>query len=239
MRNGNDRKNGYGLSRRQEQAASRRFGRHVSREKALAAALATTLCCALPMLLGLRLWERIPLLVETGLVGPSGKDDSMPRALLVFGVPGLGCVMNAIVHAQLWLHQRAQKVPPAAVRLLGRWSMAPITLLLASFWICRAAGEETGAGFFSVCVLGLLLLLLGGHFFDCPRDAKLAFRLPRLHLSELRWREVHRIASLCWMLAGLLIPALFFLRGSLPLWSALPVLILLLSPVAAAFLIQE
>ena len=238
MERGNG-KNARGLTRRQEQAASRRLGHHVSREKALVSALATTLCCALPMLLGLRLWQAIPAVVETGLVGPSGQDDSMPRAVLVFGVPGLGCVLNGIVHGQLWLHQRLERIPPTPVRLLGRWSLPPITLLLSSFWISRAAGGTLDASGVTVCLLGLLLFLLGGHFFDCPRDAKLAFRLPRLRLSETRWRAVHRIAGLSWMLAGLLLPSLLFSLGTLPLWSALPVLLLLLSPLAAAPLIRE
>ncbi len=232
-------KTAQNMTRSQEQAASRRFGQHVSREKALVSALVTTLFCALPMLLGLRLWERIPAIVETGLVGPSGQDDSMPRAVLVFGVPGLGCVLNAIVHGQLWLHQRAERVPPAAVRLLGRWSLAPITLLLASYWMLRAAGQRMEPGFGAVCVLGLLLLLLGGHFFDCSRDAKLAFRIGRLQLSQRRWKLVHRIAGLCWMLAGLLLAGLQLSLGTLPLWSVLPVLLLLLSPLPAAWLVKE
>lgn len=232
-------KKSYGLTRGQEKEASRRFGHHVSREKALLSALATTLCCALPMLLGLRLWNAIPPIVETGLVGPSGQDDSMPRAVLVFGVPGLGCVLNGIVHGQLWLHQRALKVPPTPVRLLGRWSIAPISLLLSSHWMRSAAGQGRDTGFLLACVLGLLLLILGGYFFDCPRDAKLAFRIRRLQYSESRRKTVHRIAGVSWMLAGLLIPGLLFVLGGLPVWSAVLLLLLLLSPVAAAFLLKE
>jgi hypothetical protein len=46
------------------------------------------------MLLGLRLWELIPPVVQTGLVSAEGLDDSMPRAVLVFGVPGLFCLLQ-------------------------------------------------------------------------------------------------------------------------------------------------
>ena len=226
------------MTRGQERAASRRLGLHVSPEKALAALTATAACCLLPMLLGLRLWEKIPPVVETGLVGPSGQDDSMPRALLVFGVPGLGFVLNAIVHSQLWLHQKAERIPPTPVRLLGRWALAPITLLLSSFWMLGAAGEPRGAGWFLPCALGLLLLVLGGRLFDCPRDARIAFRFERLRLSERRWQLVHRIGGLCWMLAGLLIPGLLFSLGRLPLWSAVPILLLLACPLAAARLVK-
>ena len=231
-------KTSQGMSRRQEQEPSRRFGHHVSPEKALAAAIATTICCALPMLLGLRLWDRIPPIVETGLVGPGGQDDSMPRAVLVYGVPGLGVVLNAIVHAQLWLHQRLEKIPPTPIRLLGRWSIPPVFLLLSAYWIRSAAGEKTAAAFLAVCVLGLILLLLGGHCFDCPQGTTVSVRIPKRRYSDSGWRLLQRIAGCCWMAAGLLLPALLFLFGSLPLWSAAPVGLLVLFPAAAAFLIK-
>lgn len=237
MSTGN-RKTAQGLTRQQERAASKRFGHHVSPEKALASALATTLCCLLPILLGLRLWSRIPPIVETGLVGPSGQDDSMPRAVLVFGVPGLGFLLNTIAHGQLWLHQRAEKLPPTPVRLVGRWSIAPISLLLSSFWMLGAAGQERTWGFYLPVLLGLLLLLLGGHFFDCPRNARIAFRFERVSLLERRWQTVHRIGGLSWMLAGLLIPGLLFSLGTVPVWSIAPILLLLLCPVAAAYLVK-
>lgn len=226
-----------GMTRKQEKEAARHFGHHVSGEKALCAVIVSTLCCALPMLLGLRLWERIPAIVETGLVGPSGTDDSMPRAVLVFGVPGLGCVLNLIEHAQLWLHQRREKIPPVPIRVLGRWSIAPISLLLSSLWILRAAGESMSAGFLLSCALGLLLMLLGGHLFDCPRDSALAFRLERIRYSQPRWRLTHRVAGLCWMGAGLLIPTALFLGWQSP-WLIVPAALLLLCPLAVGLTVR-
>lgn len=227
-----------GLTRSQEREASRRLGRHVSREKAFAAFASTTLCCVLPMLLGLRLWDRIPEIVETGLVGPSGQDDSMPRAVLVFGVPGLGLILNTIAHGQLWLHQRAEKLPPTAVRLVGRWSIAPISLLLSSYWMLGAAGEKRGGVVMLPCILGLLMLLVGGQMFDCPRGSRWGLRIRNLQYSESRWRSVHRMGGASWMLVGLIAMGLYFALGTLPLWSLLPVLLLLLTPVVLSFLVK-
>ena len=55
------------------------LGKHVSREKAAALFAATLLACAMPMILGVRDWARIPQMVTTGLVGINGEDDSLPR----------------------------------------------------------------------------------------------------------------------------------------------------------------
>ena len=217
-----------------EREASRYFGKYVTPAKALIILIFSLLTCAVPMLLGLRLWEQIPKVVETGLIGPGGADDSLPRAVLVFGIPGLMCVLNLICHGQLWLHQKAGKLPPTSIRLLGRWSIPVISVLLCSFWICHAAGEATDLIFFLPCILAVLLLLLGSHFFDCTREARIAFHFKRIEHWETSWRLTHRLAGVCWMLAGLQLLVFYFLFGNLPWYSFVLALLLLLSEFPAS-----
>ena len=70
------------------------FGKHISGEKQRALLIVTLIACALPVILGLRLWDQIPEIVETGLIGPGGKDDSLPRWALVFALlPGIAAVL--------------------------------------------------------------------------------------------------------------------------------------------------
>ncbi len=222
------------MTREQEREASRFFGKHVSGAKALTVCLASLLACALPMLLGLRLWAAIPPIVRTGLVSTEGVDDSMPRAVLVFGVPGLFCVLDLICHAQLWLHQKAEKLPPLPIRLLGRWTLPVLAVLLCPFWMLRAAEQTASLSFWLPCLLALLLLLFGTHVFDCPRGERFALRLPCIVYKEAAWRKTHRFAGICWMAAGLLILGLYFGTGRLPGLSAFPLLLLLLAPFPAA-----
>ena len=231
----NNRKKKYGMTREQERAASRLLGRHVSTAKALTLLIAALLCCASPMLLGLRLWEEIPPVVQTGLLGAEGLDDSMPRAVLVFGVPGLFCLLCTICHAQFWLHQRAETLPPTPVRLLGRWGLPVLSVLLCPLWMRSAAGRETGLRELAPCALALLLLLSGAHFFDCPRESKLAFHLRCIEYKAAAWRKTHRAAALSWMAAALLLLAVSFGAGRLGVLSAAATLLLLLLPLPAAF----
>ena len=138
----NNGKTAYGLTKDQQQIAARIFGKHVSDEKALVLVLASSFACLSPVLLGLRLWDAIPEIVETGLIGPGGQDDSLPRAVLVYGIPGLAFILNLICHAQLWIHQRAQKIPPVPVRVLGRFGIPLLSVPLSAFWMLKAAGES-------------------------------------------------------------------------------------------------
>lgn len=227
-------KSSYGLTREQEREATRYFGRHVTPAKALVSLCFALLTAASPMLLGLHLWAQIPEIVETGLTTVGGEDDSLPRAVLVFGLPGLMCVLTLICHGQLWLHQKTGRLPPAPIRITGRWSIPVISVLLCSFWHRRAAGLPTELSFFLPCLLALLLILLGAHFFDCPRDSQFAFRFPSILHWETPWRKTHRLAGVCWMLAGLQLLVFTFVLGTLPWYSFVLALFLLLSEFPAA-----
>ena len=222
------------MTREQERAASRFFGRHVSAGKAAAALVFSLLCCAAPMLLGLRLWQAIPPIVQTGLVSTEGTDDSLSRAVLVFGVPGLFCVLNLVCHAQLWLHQRAEKLPPTPVRMFGRWVLPSLSVLLCAFWMWRAAGETVSLRSFLPCALALLLIVSGAQLFDSKRGDRFGFPLKRIRYREDAWQKTHRAAALTWMAAGLLLLAVYFLTGRLALWTAIVTLLLLLTPLPAA-----
>ena len=224
----------YSLTKEQEREASRMFGRHVSSEKAAVLLCLTLITCASPMLLGLRLWDCIPVIVETGLSAADGSDDSIPRAVLVFGVPGLMCLLNLICHVQLWLHQKTERVPPVPIRFFGRWGIPAVSLLLCSFWIFKAGKAWEGLQSLLPCVFALFLLLLGSHFFDCSRDSRIAFHLKRIEHWETPWRKTHRFAGLCWMFAGLQLLFFYFGTGRLPWISFALLILLLLSEIPAA-----
>ncbi|MGN0981790.1 MAG: SdpI family protein [Candidatus Limivicinus sp.] len=217
------------MTREQEILASRHFGHHVSKEKAAVLFAAALLFCACPILIGLRLYGQIPEIVETGLIGVDGRDDSLPRWALVFAIPGLMCVFTIICHVQLILNQRLLRVPSTPIRILGRWTIPVISLFFCSWAISSGAGETLSRRFYLSCVLASLLTLLGSHLYDCGKDKKLALRLKFTEASDRAWKGTHRLVGLCWMLAGLLIPVSLMLAGKmlpLPLCAVLGLIVL-------------
>lgn len=193
--------------RQVQEEAARLFGKHVSRNKAYLLMVVTVVACALPMLLGLRYWDALPEIVPTGLILSSGEDDSLPRSIVVFGLPGLMCILDLICHGQLWYNQQRMTLPKAPVRLLGRWGFPFLSVIFCSGMILHAANQPFGLGFITPCVLGLALLYLGGHMWDCPKDAKLALRLPAASRGD-GWQKIHRFAGWTWLAAGLVVLAL-------------------------------
>ena len=232
--NKNNRKNAYGLTKDRERNAARIIGKHVSDEKALVLVLAASFACLSPILLGLRLWNAIPEIVETGLIGPGGKDDSVPRAVLVYGVPGLVFVLNLICHVQLWVHQKAQRVPPKPVLLLGRFGIPLLFMPLTALWILHAAGEPLQTVFILTIYVSLVLMLIGSNFYDCPPGAAFSIRLFKLQQKPAAWATVHRLAGICWLAAGLVQLILLFAFDPIPVGLRIVPLILLLLPFPVA-----
>lgn len=223
-------KKNKGMSRDVEIQAAKYFGKHVSEEKARVLMVVTLIACALPMILGVRMWNRIPEIVPTGLIGTNGEDDSLPRWAVVFLLPGLMCLLNAIAHWKLRSFQRKMELPPLIHRVVGRWGFPVISVLFCSGMVFEAMGEELPLLFATPCIVGLALLLLGGHMWDCPRKAKLALRFSFTECSDAAWKNVHRFAGWTWMIAGLLVIGAVMVTSTSTYATAVLVIVALAAP---------
>ena len=217
--------------RQAEMESARLFGKHVSKEKGYLLLGMTLAACALPMILGVRLWDDIPEIVPTGLIGTDGKDDSLPRAAVVFAIPGLMCILNLLAHVQLLVNQKRMTMPKPYVRLVGRWGFPIISVLFASGLILQSAGSDLTLPFLTPCVLGLALMMLGAHMWDCPQDARVSLRFSFASDNAAAWKTVHRFAGVLWLTAGLLVIAGAMVTGGSDEKTAVLILAALAVPV--------
>lgn len=218
------------LTREQEIAASKFFGRHTTQPKAVLLFICAVILAACPMLMGMRLYDRIPEIVETGLVSITGEDDSLPRWGLVYLLPGIFTIATTICHAQLWICQRLQKLPPAPVRLLGRWTVAIISAFFSSWAISRGADVQLSAMFYVYLAFACLLLVLGGHFYDCGKDAAIAIRSDFTALRDRNWIAMHNSVGLCCVAAGVIACVADMLFDTIPLAVSITVTLLVILP---------
>lgn len=219
-----------------ERMSAALLGRHVSAEKGRLLLAYTALACLAPAALGLRLWRDIPLIVETGLIGPNGQDDSLPRWGLVFLLPGIFLLLDLINHIQLRRFQRMETVPPRYTRLMGRWGFPLVELALCAWAIPRGAGQPELTGMLlPLWLAGFALMAAGGFLFDCPRGERFTLGwLPGMDDPAL-WRAVHRLAGLSFLTGGALLLYAAALAPSFPLVAAL-LLLSLGTPVLYAVL---
>ncbi len=190
--------------RQAEMEGARLFGKHVSRTKGRLLLAVTLVCCALPVILGLRLWPEIPDIVETGLIGMDGKDDSLPRWAVVYALPGLMCVLDLLAHYQLLVSQKRMTMPKPYVRLVGRWGFPIISVLFCGGMMLQSAGRAWDLPYVAPCVLGLLLLLLASHMWDCTPDSHVSLGFALAGRPGGDRDAVHHLTGGVWLAAGLL-----------------------------------
>lgn len=197
-------KNAAQIDRDIEIRGAKMFGKHVTEEKRKLLLGLTMLTCAAPMVAGLRLWNVIPEIYETGLVGANGEDDSLPRWAVAVAIPALMCLLNFLCHNQLRMSQKQMVLPKAYFRLVGRWGFPIISVLFAGGLIREAAGLQALAlTYLTPCVMGLGLMILGAHMYDCKEDSMLALNFSFLKSNPILRKETHRFAGYVWLLAGL------------------------------------
>lgn len=197
-------KNAAQIDRETEIQGAKMFGKHVSKEKGRLLLGMTLLACAAPVLSGLHFWDAIPEIYETGLIGANGEDDSLPRWAIVFAIPALMCLLNFLCHNQLRISQKQMVLPKAYFRLVGRWGFPIISVLFAGGLIREAAGEQALAlTYLTPCVLGLGLMILGAHMYDCKENSALALNFSFLGGNPILRKAVHRFAGITWLVSGL------------------------------------
>lgn len=197
-------KNAIQLDRETEIQGAKMFGKHVSKEKGRLLLIMTLLACAAPVLLGLRLWNQIPEIYETGLIGANGEDDSLPRWAIVYVIPGLLCLLNFLCHNQLRMSQIKMVIPKAHFRLVGRWGFPIISVLFAGGLIREAAGLQAMAmTYLSPCILGLCLMMLGAHMYECKEDALISLNFAYMQNNPILRKAVHQFAAWVWLVVGL------------------------------------
>lgn len=219
-----------GMSADMEKKAAALLGKQISEEKQRMLLVVSLVACALPMLLGARLWSSIPETVHTGLIGTDGTDDSIPRIMVAFGLPGLMCLLNLIAHFMLRFNQKHQTMPSRASRLVGRWGFPIISVVFCSGMILEATGAELSLPFATPCVLGIALMLLGSHVWDCKEDAKIALRTADTRANPILFKTVNRFAGWVWMLIGLGVIAGVMLTASSTIFTAVLIIVALAAP---------
>jgi hypothetical protein len=89
--------------------------------------------------------------------------------------------------------------------------------------------------FVAPCILGLGLMILGAHMWDCSRESKIALRFSFIQ-TDGEWRAVHRFAGMLWLVVGLLVIVSAMLTDTITFPTAVLVLLALIAPVTYGYL---
>lgn len=165
---------------------------------------ATAVACLLPILLGMRLYDSLPAIVPTNIIGQSGKDDSIPRTVVVFGIPVLMCLLDVLAHYQINTDPK-RVYGPAFIRGLCGWGFPALSVWAAAVFMLESAGQTVGMLFYTPLAIGLLLMLGGSLLVKARQGSPFALK-PSSGKGTEATRE-NRMAGLIWLGLGLVVLA--------------------------------
>ncbi len=170
----------------------------------------TSVVIALPILIGVILWDRLPARMPTHWNATGEVDGWSSKPFAVFGLPGILlalhwlCVLGTAAdpkkrnHSEKLLH-------------LVHWIIPALSVVLGAVTYLTALGQPVRIEVLLPLLTGLLFTIIGNYMPKCKQNYTIGIKIPWTLESEENWNRTHRFAGRLWFLGGLLIIATSFL----------------------------
>lgn len=170
----------------------------------------TSVVIALPILIGVILWDRLPARMPTHWNATGEVDGWSSKPFAVFGLPGILlalhwlCVLGTAAdpkkrnHSEKLLH-------------LVLWIIPALSVVLGTVTYLTALGQPVRIEVLLPLLTGLLFTIIGNYMPKCKQNYTIGIKIPWTLESEENWNRTHRFAGRLWFLGGLLIIATSFL----------------------------
>jgi uncharacterized membrane protein len=170
----------------------------------------TSVVIALPILIGVILWDRLPARMPTHWNATGEVDGWSSKPFAVFGLPGILlalhwlCVLGTAAdpkkrnHSEKLLH-------------LVLWIIPALSVVLGAVTYLTALGQPVRIEVLLPLLTGLLFTIIGNYMPKCKQNYTIGIKIPWTLESEENWNRTHRFAGRLWFLGGLLIIATSFL----------------------------
>jgi uncharacterized membrane protein len=170
----------------------------------------TSVVIALPILIGVILWDRLPARMPTHWNATGEVDGWSSKPFAVFGLPGILlalhwlCVLGTAAdpkkrnHSEKLLH-------------LVLWIIQALSVVLGAVTYLTALGQPVRIEVLLPLLTGLLFTIIGNYMPKCKQNYTIGIKIPWTLESEENWNRTHRFAGRLWFLGGLLIIATSFL----------------------------
>lgn len=173
----------------------------------------SVIVCALPLLLGVFLYNKIPDTVATHFNMNFKPDGYSPKWQAVFMIPSIMMLMNVFVWFMLEADPKKTAIN-GKIKSISRWIIPVISCLLQSAIILYAVDEKVNLVRYTPLLIGLLMIVIGNYMPKCKQNYTMGIRLPWTLASEENWSRTHRLAGKLFIIAGFIMTLFTFFNIS-------------------------
>lgn len=192
----------------------------------------TTIITALPILLGLALWSRLPETIATHFDVNGVADGWSSKAFAVFGLPAFLVAVHLLCAFGTMMDPKRKNIQDKMYKLV-LWSCPVISILTCGAVYLYALGMEVNMALIAELMVGVMFIVVGNYLPKCRQSYTMGIKLPWTLHDEANWDYTHRLAGKVWSVGGCAMILTSFLRNAYVLLAI--VLVMVLVPTVASY----
>lgn len=172
----------------------------------------TSILCILPVILSLKLYNRLPgeIAVHWNSLGEA--DRSVPKAFAAFGLPIFFLLINLYSKIRLFNDPKGEN-HSTVLRLISIWIIPFASLILMPVTLFMSLGADIPIVTITTLVAGILFIVLGNYLPKSHQNYVMGIKLPWTLDNADNWNRTNRLAGYLMIVGGMLILASGFFSG--------------------------
>lgn len=171
----------------------------------------TTILTCFPMLVGLLLWNRLPDTIATHFGTDNTPNGWSSKPFAVIGLPLLLTALHLFA-VTVTLHDPKRKNIGAKIFGLIFWIIPAVSMICCLATYAYALALPVDIGLLVNLLVGIVFILLGNYMSKNHQNYTVGIRLPWTLDSTENWNKTHRLASVLWIIAGIVFIANSFFQ---------------------------
>lgn len=165
----------------------------------------TSILTAMPALVGVLIWNRLPDRLATHFNFQGVADGWSSKAFAVFGLSGILLALHLVCAFSTGLGNETNKIPNKLYRII-LWIVPAASIYVSAIVYANGLGYNiTGSLFLLQMFIGLLFIVLGNYVPKARQNNMFGIRIPTTMKSAKNWHHTHRFAAYVMVIAGFLI----------------------------------
>ena len=195
----------------------------------------TTIITALPILLGLALWSRLPETIATHFDVNGVADGWSSKAFAVFGLPAFLAAVHLLCAFGTMMDPKRKNIQDKMYKLV-LWICPIVSILTCGAVYLYALGMEVNMALTAELMVGVMFIVVGNYLPKCRQSYTMGIKLPWTLHDEENWNATHRFGGWLWMAGGVVFLLLTFLNAVNTLWTLGLILLMVGLPTAYSYL---
>ena len=178
----------------------------------------TTFLTALPMLMGLVLWSRLPETIATHFGADGTPDGWSSKAFAVFGLPAFLAAVHLVCAFGTMADPKKKNIQDKMYRLV-LWICPVVSILVCTCVYLYALGMDVDMALIAEIMVGMMFLIVGNYLPKCRQSYTMGLKLPWTLSDEENWNATHRFGGRLWMACGVVFLGMAALGGLNTVWT--------------------